>query len=184
MGPPIGEKAAEEQRRNVRCRSRFAWHSWSSCGSAAICSYTALPARQNPWGRQRCRCLARSSGGCTAGCWATIPPLSIPPLLTDIYGRAVVSQIFDGLVQFDANLKPIPALAEFWEASRDGRTWTFTLRRGVKFHHGREVTAHDVVYSFTRLLDPTKPVPVTELFRRIQGAKEFMQGKTTSRSRG
>ena len=80
-----------------------------------------------------------------------------PALLTDIYGRAVVSQIFDGLVQFDANLKPIPALAEFWEASRDGRTWTFTLRRGVKFHHGREVTAHDVVYSFTRLLDPESP---------------------------
>jgi oligopeptide transport system substrate-binding protein len=101
-----------------------------------------------------------------------------PAFLTDIYGRAVVSQIFDGLVQFDAHLNPLPALAEFWEASRDGRTWSFTLRRGVKFHHGREVTAHDVVYSFMRLLDPQKPLPVTELFRRIQGAKEFMQGKT------
>jgi oligopeptide transport system substrate-binding protein len=101
-----------------------------------------------------------------------------PAFLTDIYGRAVVSQIFDGLIQFDAHLNPLPALAEFWEASRDGRTWTFTLRRGVKFHHGREVTAHDVVYSFTRLLDPQKPLPVTQLFRRIQGAKEFMQGKT------
>jgi oligopeptide transport system substrate-binding protein len=103
-----------------------------------------------------------------------------PASLTDIYGRAVVSQVFDGLVQFDADLKPIPALAEFWEASRDGRTWTFALRRGVTFHHGREVTAHDVVYSFTRLLDPKRPLPVTELFRHIHGATEFMQGKTTS----
>ena len=101
-----------------------------------------------------------------------------PAFVTDIYGGAVVRQIFDGLVQFDAHLKPLPAIAEFWEASRDGRTWTFTLRRGVTFHHGREVTAHDVVYSFTRLLDPTKPLPVTEFFRLIQGAKEFMQGKT------
>jgi oligopeptide transport system substrate-binding protein len=101
-----------------------------------------------------------------------------PALLTDVYGRAVVSQIFDGLVQFDAHLKPLPALAEFWEASRDGRTWTFTLRRGVAFHHGREVTAHDVVYSFTRLLNPQKPVPVAELFRCIEGAREFMQGNT------
>jgi oligopeptide transport system substrate-binding protein len=101
-----------------------------------------------------------------------------PALLTDIYGRAVVSQLFDGLVQFDANLKPIPALAEFWEASRDGRTWTFTVRRGVKFHHGREVTADDVVYSIIRLLNPRKPLPVTELFHPIQGAKEFMQGNT------
>jgi peptide/nickel transport system substrate-binding protein/oligopeptide transport system substrate-binding protein len=101
-----------------------------------------------------------------------------PAFLTDIYGGAVVSQIFDGLVQFDANLKPLPALAEFWEASRDGRTWTFTLRRGVQFHHGREVTAHDVVYSFTRLLHPQKPLPATEFFRHLQGAREFMQGKT------
>ena len=101
-----------------------------------------------------------------------------PAFVTDIFGGAVVRQIFDGLVQFDAHLKPLPAIAEFWEASQDGRTWTFTLRRGVKFHHGREVTAHDLVYSFTRLLDLAKPLPVTEFFRLIQGAKEFMQGKT------
>jgi oligopeptide transport system substrate-binding protein len=108
------------------------------------------------------------------------PPTLDPAFATDIYGGAVVRQLFDGLVQFDANLKTLPALAEFWEASRDGRTWTFALRRGVKFHHGREVTAHDVVYSFTRLLNLANPLPVTQLFRRIQGAKEFMQGKTKS----
>jgi peptide/nickel transport system substrate-binding protein/oligopeptide transport system substrate-binding protein len=101
-----------------------------------------------------------------------------PALVTDIYGGAVVHQLFDGLVQFDAHLKPLPALAEFWEASPDGRLWTFTLRRGVTFHHGREVTARDVVYSFTRLLNPQQPLPVTALFHRLQGAKEFMQGKT------
>jgi peptide/nickel transport system substrate-binding protein len=101
-----------------------------------------------------------------------------PAFLTDIYGGAVISQIFDSLVQFDARLNPIPALAEFWEASLDGRTWTLALRQGVKFHHGREVTAQDVAYSFTRLLSPAKPLSVTELFRHIQGAKEFMQGKT------
>jgi oligopeptide transport system substrate-binding protein len=100
-----------------------------------------------------------------------------PALVTDNYGITVVNQIFDGLVQFDANLKPIPALAEFWEGSRDGRTWTFALRQGVKFHNGREVTAQDVVYSFTRLLDATRPLPVAQLFQHIQGAKEFRQGK-------
>ena len=55
--------------------------------------------------------------------------------------RRALNQIFDGLIQFDVNLKPIPALAEFWEGARDGRTWTFTLRQEVKFHNGREVTA-------------------------------------------
>ena len=108
-------------------------------------------------------------------------PITLDPaLVTDAYGGTVVNQIFDGLVQFDANLKPIPALAEFWEASRDGRTWTFALRQGVKFHNGREVTAQDVVYSFTRLLDATRPLPVAELFQHIQGAKEFRAGKAPS----
>jgi oligopeptide transport system substrate-binding protein len=101
-----------------------------------------------------------------------------PAFVTDIYGRTVLNQLFDGLVQFDANLNLRPALAEFWEASRDGRTWTFALRRGVRFHHGREVTADDVVYSFTRLLRVHSPGPVTDLFTHIQGAQAFLQGHT------
>jgi oligopeptide transport system substrate-binding protein len=108
-------------------------------------------------------------------------PITLDPaLVTDAYSRAIVNQIFNGLVQFDANLKPIPALAEFWEGSRDGCTWTFALRQGVKFHNGREVTAQDVVYSFTRLLDATKPLPVAGLFQHIQGAEEFRTGKVPS----
>jgi oligopeptide transport system substrate-binding protein len=102
-----------------------------------------------------------------------------PTLVTDIYGGAVVRQLFDGLVQFDAHLNPIPALAQFWEASQDRCTWTFTLRRGVTFHHEREVTAHDVVYSLTRLLGLNRPVTATEVLWQIQGATAFMQGKTT-----
>jgi peptide/nickel transport system substrate-binding protein len=105
------------------------------------------------------------------------PPTLDPAYLTETYGRAVASQIFDGLVQFDAHLRPIPAIAELWEASRDGRVWTFFLRRGVKFHHSREVTAHDFVYSFTRLLQLGSPGPVANFFTLIQGATDFMRGK-------
>src|SRR5215470_6403131 len=101
-----------------------------------------------------------------------------PSFATDGYGVAIVTQLFDGLVQFDAHLNPMPAIAEFWEASQDRRTWTFSLRRGVKFHHGREVTADDFVYSFTRLLKAEKPGPLTDLLRRIQGAGEVASGKT------
>jgi peptide/nickel transport system substrate-binding protein len=108
-------------------------------------------------------------------------PITLDPALAiDVYGRTITNQIFDGLIQFDAKLKPIPALAEFWEGARDGRTWTFTLRQGVKFHNGREVTAQDVVYSFTRLLDSTKPLAIAGLFQHIQGAREFREGKTPS----
>ncbi len=59
------------------------------------------------------------------------PPTFDPAFVQSTYTRTVATQIFDGLVQFDAVLNPIPAIAEFWEASRDGRTWTFPLRRGV-----------------------------------------------------
>jgi oligopeptide transport system substrate-binding protein len=108
-------------------------------------------------------------------------PVTLDPArVSDIYSRVIVNQVFDSLMQFDATLKPIPALAEFWEASRDGRTWTFTLRPGVTFHNGREVTAQDVVYSFTRLLDTDQLVPVAELFQHVQGAKAFRAGTAPS----
>jgi peptide/nickel transport system substrate-binding protein/oligopeptide transport system substrate-binding protein len=100
-----------------------------------------------------------------------------PARLRDVYSLAVMQQLFDGLVQFDQTLSITPALAQFWVASRDGLTWTFTLRRGVKFHHGREVTADDVVYSFTRLLDPRLRSGGADHFMGILGAQEFREGR-------
>ena len=99
-----------------------------------------------------------------------------PARLRDIYSLAVGQQLFDGLVQFDQTLNITPALAQFWVASRDWLTWTFTLRKGVKFHHGREVTSDDVVYSFTRLLDPRLRSGGADHFMTIQGAPEFREG--------
>jgi peptide/nickel transport system substrate-binding protein/oligopeptide transport system substrate-binding protein len=100
-----------------------------------------------------------------------------PARISDIYSRSVAHQIFDGLVQFDQTLTVTPALASFWRASRDGLTWTFTLRKGVKFHHGREVTADDVVFSFTRVLDPRFKSGAADLFTTIKGAEEYRTGK-------
>jgi oligopeptide transport system substrate-binding protein len=117
-------------------------------------------------------------GGTYRRALANNPATLDPAFVNDIYSRTVVTQISKGLVQFDAHLNPIPAIAEFWEASRDGRIWTFTLRQGVQFHHGREVTAQDFVYSLTRLLGPKALGPVTDFLRRIQGADEFIEGKT------
>ncbi|MBI4591781.1 MAG: ABC transporter substrate-binding protein [Candidatus Rokubacteria bacterium] len=104
---------------------------------------------------------------------ATLDPASI----RDIYSLAVSQQIFDGLVKFDQTLTITPALAQQWKASRDGLVWTFTLRRGVKFHHGREVTADDVIYSFTRIVDPKTRSGAADLFLTIRGAQEFREGK-------
>lgn len=100
-----------------------------------------------------------------------------PARISDIYSRSVAQQMFDGLVQFDQTLTIFPALAQFWKASRDGLTWTFMLKKGVKFHHGREVTAEDVVYSFTRILDPEVKSGAADLFAGIKGAREFREGR-------
>ena len=103
-----------------------------------------------------------------------------PARVSDIYSLSVSQQIFDGLVQYDSALTIVPALAEFWRASRDGAVWTFNLRHGVKFHHGREVNADDVVYSFARILDPKTRSGAAELFLNIKGAREFREGRAKS----
>jgi oligopeptide transport system substrate-binding protein len=100
-----------------------------------------------------------------------------PARISDIYGLSVTHQIFDGLVRFDHTLTISPALAQYWRSSRDGLTWTFTLRKGVKFHHGREVTADDVVFSLTRILDPKTQSAAADLFTSIKGAQDFVQGR-------
>jgi peptide/nickel transport system substrate-binding protein len=103
-----------------------------------------------------------------------------PARIGDIYGRSVAQQIFDGLVEFDHTLTIMPALAQYWKASRDGLTWTFTLRKGARFHNGREVTADDVVFSLTRLLDPKVKSTASDLFTNIHGAQSFREGRAAS----
>jgi len=65
--------------------------------------------------------------------------------------------VYNRLVDLDRDFRPIPELAESWESSADGRTWTFHLRPGVTFHDGSAFDAADVIYTFKRLFDPTLP---------------------------
>lgn len=53
----------------------------------------------------------------------------------------------------EKDMAPVPGLAESWETSADGKTWTFRIRQGVKWSDGQPLTAEDVVYSFTRARD-------------------------------
>ncbi len=101
-----------------------------------------------------------------------------PALSTDIYSVTIIQQIYDGLVQFDKNLNVVPALAKSWKISPDGLNYIFYLREGVKFHNGREVTADDFVYSFTRIVDPETKSSSSTFFTKILGAKEFIDKKS------
>jgi oligopeptide transport system substrate-binding protein len=107
----------------------------------------------------------------------TSEPVTLDPaVFTDIYAMNVAENIFDGLVEFDKNLNVVPAIAKLWKVSRDHRSYTFRLRKGVKFHNGREVTADDFVFSFSRILSPGIQSPVAPLFLDILGAKAFREG--------
>ena len=65
---------------------------------------------------------------------------------------ALSSLVYEGLVRIDDNYQPKPWLAERWEASGSGGTWTFTLRENVYFHDGRPLTSADVVATINEIL--------------------------------
>lgn len=67
--------------------------------------------------------------------------------------------LYDGLVLHDFQMKIRPALAERWEVSRDGLTWTFHLRKNARFHCGAPLTARDVKEHFDRWIDPAEAFP-------------------------
>jgi peptide/nickel transport system substrate-binding protein len=75
-----------------------------------------------------------------------------PHITTDVPALRVRNQICETLVTWDANVKEQPMLADSWETSADGTTWTFRLRRGVSFHGGQPLRASDVKFSFERIL--------------------------------
>ena len=82
--------------------------------------------------------------------WAGLDPHTV----SSYSSYQILNNVVETLTFYDDNLNLIPWLAESWERSEDGLTWTFKLREGVKFHNGREMTAEDVKWSFDRLLDP------------------------------
>lgn len=68
-------------------------------------------------------------------------------------GYEAAFAIYNGLVKFDEELNFQPDLATDWSVGDDGKTWTFNLRQGVKFHDGTDFNADAVVYDYARMLD-------------------------------
>jgi len=83
----------------------------------------------------------------------------------------VNKSLYDTLVEVDDDGKLMPALAESWTVSPDGLTWTFKLRSGVKFHHGKTLDAGDVKASLDRILDPATRSPRRNQFGPIRAVE-------------
>lgn len=92
-----------------------------------------------------------------------------PILMQGVYAESLATSIFDTLVSFKESAKVAePLLAEKWEISEDGKTYTFHLRKGVKFHNGQELTAEDVKFTFEKTLDEKTASPNREFLKPIQ----------------
>jgi peptide/nickel transport system substrate-binding protein len=94
---------------------------------------------------------------------STNPSTAIP--------RVVYSNILEGLVKIDRNGKIVAALAKSHKISKDGKEYTFVLKKGVKFHDGRPFDAEDVKFTFERLMDPKTAIVHPEYCKDIDSVQ-------------
>jgi peptide/nickel transport system substrate-binding protein len=105
----------------------------------------------------------------------TVAIYTSPNNLDPRYGTDAVSArahqlLFNNLVNLDDKMLLVPGLASSWDTS-DYRTYRFTLRQGVRFHDGRELTAKDVVYTYENILDPESGSPWRGAFQLVRSVK-------------
>ncbi|MEY8829575.1 glutathione ABC transporter substrate-binding protein [Sedimentitalea sp. XS_ASV28] len=80
---------------------------------------------------------------------------------------SAVNGVLERLIGFDQNMKLVPQLATAWEGSDDAKTFTFTLREGVKFHDGTDFNAAAVKANFDRLADQSQNLAKNSLFKVV-----------------
>jgi ABC-type transport system substrate-binding protein len=101
-----------------------------------------------------------------------------PAIGYDWQNWSMIKSLFDGLMDYVPGTTDLrPGLAESYEISEDGLTYTFKLRPGVTFHNGREMTAEDVKYSLDRVTNPTTQSPGAGFFGMIEGFDAAMAGE-------
>jgi len=101
-----------------------------------------------------------------------------PALITGQLDGRVVLSLFEGLTRFHpVDASPIPAIAERWDLSSDGRVYTFHLRTNAMWSTGEPITAEDVVYSWRRLLDPATAADYAGQLFYLKNGEEFNSGK-------
>ena len=109
-----------------------------------------------------------------------IDPITLDPAVSaEMTSHDYIAQIYSGLVRFDDDMEPAPDIAERWEVSGDGRTYTFYLRKDVVFQDGLGVTAADFKYSWERACDPATGSNVAGTYLGdIVGVRDVVEGRT------
>jgi len=110
---------------------------------------------------------------------ASEPPTLDPAQATDQVSFTVINAIYEGLTIIDENGNVQPGIAEKWDVSEDGKTYTFTIRSDAKWNNGDPITAHDFEFSWKRALDPKlvpKPSQYAYQMYYIEGAEAYNTG--------
>lgn len=101
-----------------------------------------------------------------------------PLRATDSLSFQGIKLMFEGLLEHDHDLRLVPRIArELPTVSDDALTYTFRLREGVLFHHGREVVAEDVRWSLERMLLPSTGSPGASMFGLVDGIEDYVEGR-------
>jgi oligopeptide transport system substrate-binding protein len=108
-------------------------------------------------------------------------PSSLDPMLvTGIEELRTVLPLFGGLTRVDASTgRALPGLAQRWEISPDGRSYTFHLRTNATWSTGEPITSADVIYSWRRVLEPTNACQYANLLFPVRGAEDYLLGRST-----
>jgi peptide/nickel transport system substrate-binding protein len=94
-----------------------------------------------------------------------------PVIANDSASGTINDQIFNGLVKYDKDIKLVGDLAERWDISNHGKTITFYLRKGVKWHDGAEFTAEDCLFTYQRFIDPKVATPYSSSYMDVLKAE-------------
>ena len=114
-----------------------------------------------------------------------VEPQTIDPVRNNaVDGSNVIFNLFDGLVRIGFDDAPEPGCAERWEVSEDGMTWTFHLRKGLKWSDGKPLTAEDFRYGLLRLLDARNASPNAYMAYFLKNGEAFFNGKAGSEDVG
>tara|TARA_B100000686_G_scaffold352549_1_gene454904 strand:+ start:1739 stop:3208 length:1470 start_codon:yes stop_codon:yes gene_type:complete len=111
------------------------------------------------------------------------PPTLDWSLATDNVSFDILTNLMEGLAQYNEKLEPVPAVAARWEFSRDKKTITFFLRDDVFWSDGKSVTAEDFEYSWKRLLNPVTAAEYAYFLFDVENAYEYNSGKIIDESR-
>ena len=105
-------------------------------------------------------------------------PTSLDPqILTDMSGLFVTSMTYESLVRLNEKNEIIPAGAESWTKSDDGKVWTFKIRQGMKWSNGDPVTAKDYYNGIKRGIEPKTASEYAFLAYYIENAEDYNTGK-------